>query len=104
MSTRRPAPQQAAPTRAEPLDPSRVRIEDLRNQRRERREGNRTIIEEPGNRTIIREGNQVIIRHDETERFRRTYRDADIRTERRGPDDGGLRAHRARLPLAEVGR
>lgn len=81
------APQQAAPTRAEPLDPSRVRIEDLRNQRRERREGNRTIIEEPGNRTIIREGNQVIIRHDETERFRRTYRDADIRTERRGADE-----------------
>jgi len=83
----RMAPQQAAPGRAEPLDPSRVRIEDLRNQRRERREGNRTIIEEPGNRTIIREGNQVIIRHDETERFRRTYRDADIRTERRGADE-----------------
>ena len=83
----RASPQQAAPSRAAPLDPSRVRIEDLRNQRRERREGNRTIIEEPGNRTIIREGNQVIIRHDETERFRRTYRDADIRTERRGADE-----------------
>jgi outer membrane protein OmpA-like peptidoglycan-associated protein len=80
----RPATQQAVPGQAEPLDPSRVRIEDLRGQRRERRDGNRVIIEEPGNRTIIREGNQVIIRHDETERFRRTYRDADIRTERRG--------------------
>jgi len=61
-----------------------VRIEDLRRERRERREGNRLIIEEPGNRTIIREGNEVIIRHDETERIRRTYRDADIRVERRG--------------------
>ncbi|WP_262265564.1 MULTISPECIES: OmpA family protein [Microvirga] len=80
-------PQQAAPGRAEPLDPSRVRIEDLRSQRRERREGDRVIIQEPGNRTIIREGNQVIIRNDETERFRRTYRDADIRTERRGADE-----------------
>ncbi|WP_246776557.1 OmpA family protein [Microvirga sp. VF16] len=79
--------QQAAPGRAEPLDPSPVRIDDLRSQRRERREGNRVIIEEPGNRTIIREGNQVIIRSDENERFRRTYRDADIRTERRGADE-----------------
>ncbi|RDI59855.1 outer membrane protein OmpA-like peptidoglycan-associated protein [Microvirga subterranea] len=68
---------------------SGVRIEDLRNQRRERTEegGRRVIIEEPGNRTIIREGDQVIIRHDETERFRRTYRDADVRVERRGADE-----------------
>ena len=42
---------------AQPLDASRVRIDDLRSQRRERREGDRVIIEEPGNRTIIREGN-----------------------------------------------
>ncbi len=68
---------------------SGIRIEDLRNQRRERTEegGRRVIIEEPGNRTIIREGDQVIIRHDETERFRRTYRDADVRVERRGGDE-----------------
>ena len=66
-----------------------MRIEDLRTQRRERTEegGRRVIIEEPGNRTIIREGDQVIIRHDETERFRRTYRDADVRVERRGADE-----------------
>jgi len=53
--------------------------------RRERVEegGRRIIIEEPGNRTIVREGNRVIIQHDETERFRRAYDDADIRTERR---------------------
>jgi outer membrane protein OmpA-like peptidoglycan-associated protein len=57
--------------------------------RRQRTEegGRRVIIEEPGDRTIIREGDRVIIRHDETERFRRTYRDADVRTERRGEED-----------------
>ena len=81
------APQQAAPATTQPLDASRVRIEDLRSQRRERREGGRVIIEEPGNRTIIRQGNEVIIRSDETERFRRTYRDADIRVERRGGNE-----------------
>lgn len=77
------APQQAA----QPLDASRVRIEDLRRERRERREGARVIIEEPGNRTIIRQGNEVIIRHDETQRFRRAYRDADVRVERRGGNE-----------------
>ncbi len=74
----------------QPFDPSAgVRIEDLRNQRRQRVEegGRRVIIEEPGNRTIIREGDRVIIRHDETERFRRTYRDSDVRVERRGPGE-----------------
>jgi outer membrane protein OmpA-like peptidoglycan-associated protein len=57
--------------------------------RRQRTEegGRRVIIEEPGDRTIIREGDRVIIRHDETERFRRTYRDADVRTERRGEEN-----------------
>jgi outer membrane protein OmpA-like peptidoglycan-associated protein len=64
-----------------------VRIDDLRNQRRERREGGRVIIEEPGNRTIIREGNDVIIRHDENERFRRIYGDNDVRVERRGGNE-----------------
>ncbi|WP_246498334.1 OmpA family protein [Microvirga soli] len=81
------APQQAAPATTQPLDASRVRIEDLRRERRERREGGRVIIEEPGNRTIVRQGNEVIIRSDETERFRRTYRDADIRVERRGSNE-----------------
>ncbi|MCB8820954.1 OmpA family protein [Microvirga rosea] len=65
------------------------RIDELRQQRRERTEegGRRIIIEEPGDRTIIREGDRVIIRHDETDRFRRTYRDADVRQERRGSED-----------------
>ncbi|WP_244610611.1 OmpA family protein [Microvirga pakistanensis] len=81
------APQQAAPRDARPLDASRVRIEDLRSQRRERREGDRVIIEEPGNRTIIREGNTVIIRHDESERFRRIYGSDEVRVERRAGNE-----------------
>jgi outer membrane protein OmpA-like peptidoglycan-associated protein len=64
-----------------------VRIEELRSLRRERREGNRVIIEEPGNRVIIRENGREFIRHDETERFRRSYGDADVRTERRGVEE-----------------
>lgn len=64
---------------------SERRIEDLRERRRQRSEdgGRRVIIEEPGSRTIVREGDRMIIRHDESERFRRTYRDADVRVERR---------------------
>jgi outer membrane protein OmpA-like peptidoglycan-associated protein len=63
----------------------RRRIEELRALRRERVEqgGRRTIIEEQ-DRTIVREGGRTIIRHDETDRFRRAYRDAEIRRERRG--------------------
>jgi hypothetical protein len=34
----------------------------------------------------VREGNRVVIRHDETERFRRAYRGADVRVERRGTE------------------
>ncbi len=60
-------------------------MEDLRGDRRQRTEdgGRRIIIEEPGNRTIVRQGDRMIIRHDESERFRRTYGDADVRVERR---------------------
>jgi len=46
-------------------------------------DGGRTrIIQEPGNRTIIKQDNRIIIQHDEAERFRRR---PDARTERR-PD------------------
>ena len=46
------------------------RLEDVRGRREERREGDVTIIREPG-RTIIREDDgTAIIRRDETERFR----------------------------------
>jgi outer membrane protein OmpA-like peptidoglycan-associated protein len=58
------------------------RLEDLRQQRREVREGNRTVIREPG-RTIIREDGRTIIRHDEVDRFRR-FGGRDLRVERRG--------------------
>ncbi|WP_245303665.1 OmpA family protein [Pseudorhodoplanes sinuspersici] len=56
------------------------RIDDLRKERRESREGNRTVIRE-GDRTIIREGNRTFIRRDENDRFNRR---GDARIERRG--------------------
>jgi outer membrane protein OmpA-like peptidoglycan-associated protein len=57
------------------------RIESLRDDRREERQGNRVIIREP-DRVIVREGGRSFIRHDETARFRFNAR--DVRTERRG--------------------
>jgi len=56
-------------------------VQDLKNERRQTREGNRTIIREP-DRTIIKEGNRTIIRHDEDDRFRLGAR--DVRVERVG--------------------
>ena len=50
------------------------RIDDIRAERRETREGNQVIIREP-DRTIIREGNQTIIRHNDGDRFRYGARD-----------------------------
>ena len=46
--------------------------------------GRRTVIVEPGNRTIIRQDNRLVIRHDDGERFR-LLGGANARTERR-PD------------------
>jgi OmpA-OmpF porin, OOP family len=60
------------------------RMQDLRSERRESTEGNRTVIREP-DRTIIREGGQTIIRHNETDRFRLGAQ--DVRMERRGDDN-----------------
>jgi outer membrane protein OmpA-like peptidoglycan-associated protein len=57
------------------------RFIDVQKGRKERVIGDRRVIEEPGNRTIIRQGNKVVIRHDETERFRRGGR--DVKVERR---------------------
>lgn len=60
------------------------RLDEVRGRREERREGDVTIIREPG-RTIIRDDDRAIIRRDETERFR------DLgwqgRTERRGDEN-----------------
>ena len=63
-------------------------IDEVKRGRRQRVEGKRTIIEEQGGRTIVQEkGAPPMIRHDESERLRRTSR--DVRTERR-PDGGNL--------------
>jgi outer membrane protein OmpA-like peptidoglycan-associated protein len=64
-----------------------ARIDELRGLRRERTEGGRVIIEEPGDRRIIREGDRTIIIHDESDRFRRVYEGAEVRTERRGTEN-----------------
>ncbi len=59
-------------------------IDQLRTERQQTTQGNRTIIREP-DRTIIREGNRAFIRHSETDRFR--YGARDVRFERRGNDN-----------------
>jgi outer membrane protein OmpA-like peptidoglycan-associated protein len=57
------------------------KIEDIRKDRQETREGNRVFIRE-GDRTIIRENNTTIIRHNESNRF--TINASNVRSERRG--------------------
>lgn len=60
------------------------RLDDVRRRRQETREGDVTIIREPG-RTIIRgDDDRVIIRRDETQRFRDLG--IDTRSERRGEE------------------
>jgi outer membrane protein OmpA-like peptidoglycan-associated protein len=61
------------------------RFQDVQKGRNEHVEdgGKRIVIQEPGNRTIVRQDNRIIIRHDESERFRQLGR--DVRSERR-PD------------------
>jgi outer membrane protein OmpA-like peptidoglycan-associated protein len=58
-------------------------IDQVRQERREVREGDRVVIREP-DRTIIREGGRTIIRHNETDRFAVNAR--DVRVERRGDE------------------
>ena len=58
-----------------------VTIQDMRKERHEQREGNRTVITE-GDRTIVKENNRTIIRHDESRRFAVGARDVNV--ERRG--------------------
>ncbi len=60
--------------------PSR-RIDEVRQQRQQTRDGDRTIIRE-GDRTIIREGNRTVIHHNESSRF--SINAQNVRTERRG--------------------
>jgi outer membrane protein OmpA-like peptidoglycan-associated protein len=100
----RPAPQQAATppasgavpgqrppaaavavARPAPVDPKTMpqHLDQLRSQRQEVQEGNRTIIRE-SDRTIIREGGHDIIRHDEAARFGFNAREVNV--EHRGND------------------
>jgi len=58
-------------------------LDQLRSQRQEVQEGNRTIIRE-SDRTIIREGGHDIIRHDEAARFGFNAREVNV--EHRGND------------------
>lgn len=69
-------------------------MDAVRSERRETRDGNRTIIQE-GNRTIVRDGNRRIIRHNEADRFSVGAR--DVKVDRRGDQtisivlrDGGI--------------
>jgi outer membrane protein OmpA-like peptidoglycan-associated protein len=55
---------------------SREKLKDVTRQRKEHREeGGRVVIKEPGNRQIERDGGQVIIRNDETERLKGPSKD-----------------------------
>jgi outer membrane protein OmpA-like peptidoglycan-associated protein len=66
-----------------PPSPVLKRFDQIQKNRIERVEdgGKRRIIEEPGNRFIVKQGNKAVIRHDETERFARK---PGARTEKRG--------------------
>ena len=69
--------------------PSEVKdLKELKEERKERTEdgGKRVIIEEPDKRSIVKEGGQTIIRHDETERFRRLDQGKIRREKRNGLD------------------
>gem|GEM_PF-327564 len=59
-------------------------VDGLRSQRRERMEGKTVIIQEPGNRVIVRENGRAFIRHDENQRFR--IWGGQPRIEHRGPE------------------
>jgi outer membrane protein OmpA-like peptidoglycan-associated protein len=61
------------------------RVDQIRSERHEVVEGNRTVIREP-DRVIVRENNgQYFIRHNDGDRFR--YGARDVRVERRGNDN-----------------
>jgi OmpA-OmpF porin, OOP family len=60
------------------------RMDDFRGDRRESREGGRTVFTEPGRVIVLDPGGQSFIRHDEMERFR--YGARDIETRRDGDE------------------
>ncbi len=76
----------AAERKRDKQRPAATDVKDLKqvNENRKQRsedDGKRIVIEEPDKRAIIKEDGRVIIRNDETERFRRLSR--DTRVERR---------------------
>jgi OOP family OmpA-OmpF porin len=74
---------QIAPAPA-PTPANLHKLDDFRGQRRETKQGNSVIIQEPG-RTIIREGGRMVIqRNESSDRFRLNAR--NVQTERRGAD------------------
>jgi len=81
------APVQAPAANAQPARPVAAapvagHLDQLRNERHETHEGNRTVIQE-GDRTIVREGGHDIIRHNEAGRFALNAR---VNVEHRGSD------------------
>jgi len=80
QETKGPPPTRAQPERNVGSDGN---MDEVKKRRRQRTEdgGKRTVIEEPGNRVIVKEGGQTTIRHDETERLRRSSR--AVRREKR---------------------
>ncbi len=70
-----------APVANAPLDPKTQpqRLDQVKAERTETREGNTTIIKE-SNRTIIQEGGQTIIRHDASDRFRLNAQAVNVQT------------------------
>jgi len=83
-----PLPKAAGPAVIAPVTPQGqpVRhLDQLRSERRETVEGNRTVIRE-ADRVIVREPDgRAFIRHDDVDRFR--YGARDVRFERRGADN-----------------
>ncbi|WOK16316.1 OmpA family protein [Rhodopseudomonas sp. BAL398] len=80
-----PPPAQAlTPIKPGTVGPGPRNITDFRSERRETKEGDRTVITEPG-RVIVRDpGGRDYIRHNELDRFR--YGARDIREDRDGDD------------------
>jgi outer membrane protein OmpA-like peptidoglycan-associated protein len=78
----RPGQLQPGPAAADQRQ-QQQQFETMRQQRQERTENNgqRTVIEEPDHRVIIRENGRAFVRHDEVERFRLIGE--DVRVERR---------------------
>ena len=74
----------AAAHQAKPGLPPPPQFDQIQKGRQEHVEdgGRRTVIQEPGNRVIIKQDNRIFIQHDESDRFKRLR---DARTERR-PD------------------